>query len=917
MDDITSKVNSWRQRTERRIYEIAEEVFWKYARNFLVGGVVNFSTGGGGTIPVGSLPDHPHDVSGHGGVVPHSNLTGLNTDASSTAIHHTLGTADYQAAAGTHTHLGAGGTVAVMETDGSPNVTAVTVIKVSPGSLTDNGGGTVTIATAGAGSDSTAWHRTGDTAGAAGTVGPSDAYALSLQTGGTARLHLDADGNEATIGDLTQGFYYGVGFDDNSGGQEMYIFAGANGKTFNFILPGPIPGVSLRDPSIIRWKGKYWIVFTNGNNTNFGIMSYTHLLAYDTNTSVDVSGLTGTITDTWAPKWFVDSDGSLHVFFCAKQNAGGHYIAEIHPTNDAMTTWSTPVFVTGGTLQSIARIDPAMAKIGNTYYLWFKREVAPWTAIGYATSTSLTSGYTVITDIDSLGWGYGIEAPCPVQIGPSKWRVYYELYPGLGTYYRDSSDSFATWTSAALITTPIVMSHIDVRWTRDLHTLRDVSAALMQNPGGHQSFIDLYAHPKPAAPGTSYARLYARDPGSGTLGLYLQQTNGTESALGQSFATPAVTLGTVNAAGTALTGIRSDATILTFDGAAPVTQNYSDTAAAGTATVAARRDHVHGMPAIGGTVVGGGSITIMEIDGAPSVSGVTAIKFSNGTVTDNTGGTVTVTTAGGTQTLTVQEADGAPSVANVNTILVDNGSLTDNGGGTVRLAGGGGGGAGTTVPYVTTASDSGLSAEVVISGLAGCADIYGAAGAGTSEEYDGTATGLTWTPSDPAVINSNTTIKSYLYLKSTDNTERLGTKSWAPAGALDARCKVTVGHEVTGATGIADLGILIGNSDLSNRVLCHLRCTASNVYVTQAFTFASATYTQRGSDWGIYGNEVYLRIVRDGSNNWTFYWSSNGILWQFIATQALTFTVAKLGYRFSQGSAATIYGAVDWLRTDV
>lgn len=43
----------------------------------------------------------------------------------------------------------------------------------------------------------------------------------------------------------------------------------------------------------------------------------------------------------------------------------------------------------------------------------------------------------------------------------------------------------------------------------------------------------------------------------------------------------------------------------------------------------------------------GGSITVQEIDGSPAVTGVTAIKFSNGSVTDNGDGTVTVTTGAG------------------------------------------------------------------------------------------------------------------------------------------------------------------------------------------------------------------------------------------------------------------------------
>jgi hypothetical protein len=61
--------------------------------------------------------------------------------------------------------------------------------------------------------------------------------------------------------------------------------------------------------------------------------------------------------------------------------------------------------------------------------------------------------------------------------------------------------------------------------------------------------------------------------------------------------TPALTLGTANSAGVATTFIREDDTILVFDATAPVTQAFSDVAAVGAATTAARRDHKHGMPA--------------------------------------------------------------------------------------------------------------------------------------------------------------------------------------------------------------------------------------------------------------------------------------------------------------------------------
>jgi len=62
------------------------------------------------------------------------------------------------------------------------------------------------------------------------------------------------------------------------------------------------------------------------------------------------------------------------------------------------------------------------------------------------------------------------------------------------------------------------------------------------------------------------------------------------------FAAPALTLGTANAAGSAITTIATNSTLLAFDTTVPTTISaYGASAATGSAVVASRRDHVHGM----------------------------------------------------------------------------------------------------------------------------------------------------------------------------------------------------------------------------------------------------------------------------------------------------------------------------------
>jgi hypothetical protein len=271
--------------------------------------------------------------------------------------------------------------------------------------------------------------------------------------------------------------------------------------------------------------------------------------------------------------------------------------------------------------------------------------------------------------------------------------------------------------------------------------------------------------------------------------------------------------------------------------------------------------------------------------------------------------------------LTVQEEDGTPIDTAVTIIRVTNGTLTDNGAGDVSLnLSGGGGGAPTTAPYVTTVADGGLSAEVVIPGLAGSPDIAGAAGGGTVvEEYDSATTGLTWSPSSPASVDSDTTLQSHLYVRATDTTERFGYRAWVPgSGAFDARCHLSGASETAGPQ---SLGLMIANSDNTTRLL--LQASPGNNgsgtnglgYYIQAYTYAASTFTQRGSSWPWFS--PYLRISRDGSNNVSFWHSTDGKVWVLLATVSFTLTVAQIGHRVVAASGGAAVMVSDWLRTSV
>ncbi len=81
-------------------------------------------------------------------------------------------------------------------------------------------------------------------------------------------------------------------------------------------------------------------------------------------------------------------------------------------------------------------------------------------------------------------------------------------------------------------------------------------------------------------------------------------------------AAPAFTLGTTNAAGDAVTAISSNSTLLAFDTTLPDAITFGQSGAAGSATVTARRDHVHAMEAETPTV----AATQAEMEAASSTT---------------------------------------------------------------------------------------------------------------------------------------------------------------------------------------------------------------------------------------------------------------------------------------------------------
>jgi len=235
------------------------------------------------------------------------------------------------------------------------------------------------------------------------------------------------------------------------GQEKLYLWQSTDGIDWNLLNGGPsysAPEYVIRDPSIFKHTdGKYYICYTNNNTspqnftgTRFGVASSPDLVTWSHVCWVDFGGA----YYVWAPEWFVDTDGSVHVFV-----AVNYQIKEVHPTDSTFTAWSSPVTITGTDLPA-SKIDPYMVKLGSTYHLWYKREIGGQNYIEYASSSSLTSGYTVIYSGDWAGWGQK-EGECLVRLNDGSWRIYFNDIIG-ATYYSDSYDNWQTWTEKVLLT---------------------------------------------------------------------------------------------------------------------------------------------------------------------------------------------------------------------------------------------------------------------------------------------------------------------------------------------------------------------------------------------------------------------------------------------------------------------------------
>jgi sucrose-6-phosphate hydrolase SacC (GH32 family) len=336
--------------------------------------------------------------------------------------------------------------------------------------------------------------------------------------GDATKVTITGGGSQSDLRRIAHGMFLMTAH-TNATPEKCYTMSSIDGVTWQTFGSSPAITDTLRDPAILHWDSKWWIAATAGGGLNatayWYLYSSSDLVTWSTTIQVSTNGVSPAAT--WAPHWFVDNDGSVHIFVGLK--VGGYFqVYEMHPTDRAMTTWSTPVAVSGTDWPTNA-IDPCVVRVGDTYYMFVKDDGTGYICL--ASSTSLTSGWTVTKTGDWAGWYSGlsgsIEGPTIIQMDNGTWRLYFTNNSGLSAnnvYYSETTDpAFATgWSSAVSLSTLSGYNHPVPMRALGSFDLRDQILALIGKAGGIAHLnADGYVPPAQLGSGTPSGSKYLRD----------------------------------------------------------------------------------------------------------------------------------------------------------------------------------------------------------------------------------------------------------------------------------------------------------------------------------------------------------------------------------------------------------------------
>ena len=296
--------------------------------------------------------------------------------------------------------------------------------------------------------------RSGGAASSGGAMGGAAAGGTSGGRGGASA------GGQSGSGGASSGAGGGSGtgpiypyifscFNDSAPSSDLIIYTSNDALNFTMLSDTQYVGPSgyLRDPSIMKHTdGKFYVAFTTppdagccGPQTSFAIASSSNLKDWTTVTQVPC-GVAGT-KNVWAPEWFKDTDGTIHVLVTLD---GKTYRYE--PTDNTLTKWGAGTWIGMGP----GVIDTFVVRVGGTYHSFSKG-----TYVQHGTASSLDGPWT----FDGIQhWPGCKEAPAVIDLGTGTWRLYCDAGGSGHEKSSDSTDMFKTWTTAQ--TLPVVGNNI-------------------------------------------------------------------------------------------------------------------------------------------------------------------------------------------------------------------------------------------------------------------------------------------------------------------------------------------------------------------------------------------------------------------------------------------------------------------------
>ncbi len=421
------------------------------ASTTLVCGCSSTTTGAAST---GGNPSQGGTVSAAGGVATGGSLATGATSASGgiSAVGGTPSTGGSTATGGFSP--APGGTTALGGSTSSGGATA-SGGSTNSGGVTPSGGGTGSggatssggATASGGGTNS----RGGASSGGATSLGGSTSSGGESQSGGSTSSGGVA--GQSGTGGASGGTSGGPGtgpsypyifscFNDSAPSSDLIIYTSNDGLNFTLLYDTGYVGPSgyLRDPSIMKHTdGKFYLAFTTppdagccGPQTSFAIASSSNLKDWTTVTQVP-SGIAG-VNNVWAPEWFKDTDGTIHILVSINSSTTYRY----EPTDNTLTKWGT-----GTKIGMTGVIDTFMVKVGDTYHSFSKGSY-----VQHGTAPSLDGPWTY----DGIShWPGCKEAPAVIGLPDGTWRLFCDAGGGGHEKSSDGSADFKTWTTATTL----------------------------------------------------------------------------------------------------------------------------------------------------------------------------------------------------------------------------------------------------------------------------------------------------------------------------------------------------------------------------------------------------------------------------------------------------------------------------------